>query len=472
MGDSENNEAGSEVVLHVYDLSQGLAAQLSRALTGRQIDGIWHTGVVVNGVEYYWGGELRAEPAGRTQYGRPVRVVPLGRTHIPDDVIRTFVDGVRPRYNPATYSLLSHNCNNFSDELASFLTGRGIPKDIVGLPDEVLATPLGAVVRPFIEQIERQQRSMYGTSATLTTPALAQQQQHQTQQFQPQNPQPQYQQQQQQQQQKEPTDSLLEKNNAPLLSTQRVYKPFVQKLRASGRAPEGVLTSVEAALGTPSEAPAPPADAEVAAFFETALGTWPVPECTPALYVLREVLVLPAYGAHYAAHPARLDSLCTALARCSVPGERAAPCLLAMAAAANLFAAPAVAAHLRTAPHALQTLLFATALPNVQRGTPAVRQMAAALLHNFALGPLGIAPAQLEELVRGIAAALPGTDADAEVERRGLLALGHLLQHHPDARALVRASTLNSFLVARAAETAGQSEVSELAREVLALLDS
>lgn len=471
MGDSDGDQ-GSEVVLHVYDLSQGLAAQLSRALTGRQIDGIWHTGVVVNGVEYYWGGELLAEPAGRTQYGRPVRVVPLGRTHIPDEMIREFVDGVRPRYNPSTYSLLSHNCNNFSDELASFLTGHGIPKDIVGLPDEVLATPFGAMVRPFIEQMERQQKSMYGTSATLTTPALAQQQQQQPQsqqqqQSQPQQPQP-------QPQRTLPEDSLLARNNAPLLSAQRVYKPFVQKLRASGRVPETVLASIEAALGTPTPAEAR-ADPAVAAFFETALRTWPVPECTPALYVVREVLVLPAYGAHYAGHADHLDALCAALARCSVPGEKTAPCLLAMAAATNLFACAALGARLRASPHALQTLLFATALQNAQSTTPAVGEMAAALAYNFTLAPLAATDAQLGTLVRTLAAALlrdRGAAGDAELERRGLLALGHLLQHHPAACSPARECDLHAFLVAREAEGAEQPIVSALAHEVLALLDT
>lgn len=32
----------SSVQLYVYDLSNGMARQLSRQLTGRQIDGIWY----------------------------------------------------------------------------------------------------------------------------------------------------------------------------------------------------------------------------------------------------------------------------------------------------------------------------------------------------------------------------------------------------------------------------------------------
>lgn len=39
----------SAVSLRVYDLSRGMARQLSPALLGKQIDGIWHTGVLVYG---------------------------------------------------------------------------------------------------------------------------------------------------------------------------------------------------------------------------------------------------------------------------------------------------------------------------------------------------------------------------------------------------------------------------------------
>lgn len=73
----------SPVKLYVYDLSQGMAKQMSMALTGRQIgrsstmptrmtqphtlvidlDGIWHTSVVVYGVEYFYGqGIMTAAP--------------------------------------------------------------------------------------------------------------------------------------------------------------------------------------------------------------------------------------------------------------------------------------------------------------------------------------------------------------------------------------------------------------------------
>jgi len=40
------NGGGVKVSLHLYDLSQGMARAMSAQLLGKQIDGVWHTGVV------------------------------------------------------------------------------------------------------------------------------------------------------------------------------------------------------------------------------------------------------------------------------------------------------------------------------------------------------------------------------------------------------------------------------------------
>lgn len=44
-----------EVALYVYDLSHGLARQLSPAFLGEQVDGIWHTSVVAWNREIFFG---------------------------------------------------------------------------------------------------------------------------------------------------------------------------------------------------------------------------------------------------------------------------------------------------------------------------------------------------------------------------------------------------------------------------------
>lgn len=42
--------------------------------------------------------------------------------------------------SPESYNLFENNCNHFTDEVAQFLTGKGIPHEIVNLPNEVLCT--------------------------------------------------------------------------------------------------------------------------------------------------------------------------------------------------------------------------------------------------------------------------------------------------------------------------------------------
>lgn len=53
------------------------------------------------------------------------------------------------------YDLLTHNCNNFTNECAIFLLGKGIPQDIIDLPNRALSTPMGAMIRPAIEQYQQ-----------------------------------------------------------------------------------------------------------------------------------------------------------------------------------------------------------------------------------------------------------------------------------------------------------------------------
>ena len=38
-----------KVSLNLYDLSGGMAKRMSKMIIGKQIDGLWHTGVVVYG---------------------------------------------------------------------------------------------------------------------------------------------------------------------------------------------------------------------------------------------------------------------------------------------------------------------------------------------------------------------------------------------------------------------------------------
>ncbi|CAB3385787.1 Hypothetical predicted protein, partial [Cloeon dipterum] len=93
MADLEN--IGVTVELHVYDLTKGLAASLSQMLLGKHLDGVWHTGIVAYGREYFFGsgGVQSVRPSG-TVLGQPDRIVNLGDTFIPYEVFLDYVLGL------------------------------------------------------------------------------------------------------------------------------------------------------------------------------------------------------------------------------------------------------------------------------------------------------------------------------------------------------------------------------------------
>jgi len=145
------------VELAVYDLSNGMASQLSEAILGQRIDGIWHTGVVVFGREYFFGGGIQNLPVGSftTSNGlRPCQMLHLGDTTKTQAELENYLRSINHQYTQATYDLINHNCNNFSNCVAMFLLNQGIPEHIVDLPRIVFSTPGGMMLRPMIESMQ------------------------------------------------------------------------------------------------------------------------------------------------------------------------------------------------------------------------------------------------------------------------------------------------------------------------------
>ncbi|KAI3782897.1 hypothetical protein L2E82_12955 [Cichorium intybus] len=151
-------EKVEKVSLHVYDLSQGLAKQVSNSLLGKAIEGIWHTGIVVYGIEYYFGGGIMQTPVGTAPYGTPIEMIELGVTKVKQDAFEAYLKEISPRYTHETYSLLKHNCNTFSNEVAQYLVGKTIPQYILDLPNDVMNCPLAPLMMPMIQNLESQLR--------------------------------------------------------------------------------------------------------------------------------------------------------------------------------------------------------------------------------------------------------------------------------------------------------------------------
>merc|ERR1719510_714633 len=99
--------------------------------------------------------------------GDPLQVEDLGDTQIDSELFQDYLrTRSEDRFRGDRYDLFRHNCNNFSNETAQFLVGRGIPQHIVDLPNEILASPMGQMLTPMIQQM-----TPSGTSIPFTQPA-------------------------------------------------------------------------------------------------------------------------------------------------------------------------------------------------------------------------------------------------------------------------------------------------------------
>ncbi|XP_007523486.1 desumoylating isopeptidase 1 [Erinaceus europaeus] len=146
------------VKLYVYDLSKGLARRLSPMMLGKQLEGIWHTSIVVHKDEFYFGAEgISSCPPGGTMLGPPDSVVDVGSTEVTEEIFLEYLSSLRESlFRGETYHVFENNCNTFTNEVAQFLTGQKIPSYITDLPSEILSTPLGQALRPYLDKIHMQ----------------------------------------------------------------------------------------------------------------------------------------------------------------------------------------------------------------------------------------------------------------------------------------------------------------------------
>lgn len=163
---STSHREEEEVHLAIYDLSMGMARGLSAQFLGpdHAVDIIPHTAILAFGKEYFFGQGIEwcAPHEFRRSRGiQPIEIRPLGRTR---RTSREFEDWCRDRgsgsgtgdFGPTSYDFFHRNCNNFSDEAArsGLMLERGVPPWILDLPRKFLSSPMGAIVRPILEQMQ------------------------------------------------------------------------------------------------------------------------------------------------------------------------------------------------------------------------------------------------------------------------------------------------------------------------------
>ncbi|KAJ7956646.1 DeSI-like protein [Quillaja saponaria] len=122
-----NKNCQAHVLLNVYDLTP-----INNYLYWFGF-GIFHSGIEVHGKEYGFGahdfpasGVFEVEP--RSCPGFIYRCsISLGQIDLPPSEFRTFIENVASEYHGDTYHLISKNCNHFTDDMSSRLTGKHIP---------------------------------------------------------------------------------------------------------------------------------------------------------------------------------------------------------------------------------------------------------------------------------------------------------------------------------------------------------
>jgi len=132
--------------LYIYDLANGAAREMSKSLLGIELEGIWHTSIVVYGKEYYFRGGIEESSPKSSVFGTPVSELSYGSTLVTQEELQGFFSEVEGRFTEETYDMLRNNCNNFSNELLFFLVQKELPKYILDLPKLIASSPMGGLI--------------------------------------------------------------------------------------------------------------------------------------------------------------------------------------------------------------------------------------------------------------------------------------------------------------------------------------
>merc|ERR1712166_1620346 len=104
-----------------------MAKQFSPMMVGKMIEAIYHSSIVVYGVEYFFGGGIQTGTPRQTPYGYPIKEIDMGETEIPQEMFADYLKEIDSKFTQATYNFLENNCNHFTHEILEFLTGNPCP---------------------------------------------------------------------------------------------------------------------------------------------------------------------------------------------------------------------------------------------------------------------------------------------------------------------------------------------------------
>jgi len=122
-------------------------------LIGKPIEAIYHSSIVVYGVEYFFGGGICQMPPKKTPYGIPIKEIDYGTTEIPKEIFEDYLKEITDKFSFKTYNMINNNCNHFTNDICIFLTGNEIPDDVLNQHKSLAGTPMGNMILPFLEKM-------------------------------------------------------------------------------------------------------------------------------------------------------------------------------------------------------------------------------------------------------------------------------------------------------------------------------
>mmetsp|Transcript_86403 Transcript_86403/g.135199 ORF Transcript_86403/g.135199 Transcript_86403/m.135199 type:complete len:442 (-) Transcript_86403:122-1447(-) len=153
------------VVLHFYDLSKGMAQSVAN------VEGIWHTGVVVFQSEYFYNGRVVSDTPNASDFGKANKAKDFGWTLYKQEEFHDYVcDNLTPAFTLNSYDTFSNNCNHFTNKVLEFLLGRPLQKEILHQQDQLLEVP---GMRMLLPAFRIMIRGLYGDGGTRGTTVAA-----------------------------------------------------------------------------------------------------------------------------------------------------------------------------------------------------------------------------------------------------------------------------------------------------------
>ncbi|XP_026192384.1 uncharacterized protein LOC34621833 [Cyclospora cayetanensis] len=144
---------GAAVSLRVFDLSRGKVEIYGSLFLNDRKKGIWHTSVCVFSKEYFYMSTICVCLKGFGWPGEELLTdeIQMGCTDATEEELEAYLHLQHGLFTPDRYDVFVHNCNHFSQSVLRFLGVNPLPAYIATLPDRVLDTVLGKIVRPFVD---------------------------------------------------------------------------------------------------------------------------------------------------------------------------------------------------------------------------------------------------------------------------------------------------------------------------------